>query len=178
MEIVASSDEESLAIVDYAHNELSFKTLFESVKNDYPGRKIIAVFGAPGGKAEERRECLPRVAAQYADFVIYTEEDPAHERVEDICAELAANTPSNLSYRGLVDREQAIGASFPNCRRSPSGRLASGERRRNKPTSRRPLCRSGKRPFYSKANSDELSLKASALLRGAPSRCRKNCSPF
>ena len=81
MEIVASSDEESLAIVDYAHNELSFKTLFESVKNDYPGRKIIAVFGAPGGKAEERRECLPRVAAQYADFVIYTEEDPAHERV-------------------------------------------------------------------------------------------------
>lgn len=112
MEIVASSDEESLAIVDYAHNELSFKTLFESVKNDYPGRKIIAVFGAPGGKAEERRECLPRVAAQYADFVIYTEEDPAHERVEDICAELAANTPSNLSYEVIVDREQAIEQAF------------------------------------------------------------------
>lgn len=112
MEIVASSDEESLAIVDYAHNELSFKTLFESVKNDYPGRKIIAVFGAPGGKAEERRECLPRVAAQYADFVIYTEEDPAHERVEDICAELAANTPSNLSYEVIADREQAIEQAF------------------------------------------------------------------
>lgn len=120
MEIVASSDGESLAIVDYAHNELSFKTLFESVKNDYPGRKIIAVFGAPGGKAEERRECLPRVAAQYADFVIYTEEDPAHERVEDICAELVANTPPNLSYEVIVDREQAIERAFQAAEGRPS----------------------------------------------------------
>ena len=120
MEIVASPDGKSLAIIDYAHNELSFKTLFESVKSDYPDRKIIAVFGAPGGKAEERRECLPRVAAQYADFVIYTEEDPAHERVEDICAELAANTPPDLAYEIIADRKQAIERAFQAAENHPS----------------------------------------------------------
>lgn len=108
MELVSSRDGRVLAIVDYAHNELSFETLFSSVKAEYPGRRVIAVFGAPGGKAQERREALPRVAGKYADLIVYTEEDPAHERVEDICAELAANTPAGVAHEVVCDREQAI----------------------------------------------------------------------
>ncbi len=108
MELVSSRDGKVLAIVDYAHNELSFKTLFESVKAEYPNRHIIALFGAPGGKAQERREALPRVAGAYADHIVYTEEDPAHERVEDICDELVSNTPVGVSCEVVLDREQAV----------------------------------------------------------------------
>lgn len=108
MEIVATPDQHVIAIVDYAHNELSFETLFSSVKHEYPGRRIIALFGAPGGKAQERREALPRVAGKYADLIIYTEEDPAHERVEDICAKLAAHTPAGVSHEEICDREEAV----------------------------------------------------------------------
>ena len=56
MELVSSADGKVLAIVDYAHNELSFETLFKSVKAEYPDRRVVALFGAPGGKAQERRE--------------------------------------------------------------------------------------------------------------------------
>lgn len=108
MEIVATPDQHVIAIVDYAHNELSFETLFSSVKREYPGRRIIALFGAPGGKAQERREALPRVAGKYADLIIYTEEDPAHERVEDICAELSDHTPSGVEHEVICDREEAV----------------------------------------------------------------------
>lgn len=108
MEIVATPDQHVIAIVDYAHNELSFETLFSSVKREYPDRRIIALFGAPGGKAQERREALPRVAGKYADLIIYTEEDPAHERVEDICAELASHTPEGVAYETICDREEAV----------------------------------------------------------------------
>lgn len=51
---------------------------------------------------------LPQVAGAYADLIIYTEEDPAHERVEDICAELAAHTPEGVAYRVMPDREEAV----------------------------------------------------------------------
>lgn len=112
MELVSSADGRIVCIVDYAHNELSFETLFSSVVREYPGRKVIAVFGAPGGKAQERRECLPRVAARYADLIIYTEEDPARERVEDICAELAANTPEGVAHEEIYDREAAVARAF------------------------------------------------------------------
>lgn len=62
MEIIASPNEPITAIVDYAHNKLSFETLFKSLKKEYPGQQIIAIFGAPGGKAYERREVLPQTA--------------------------------------------------------------------------------------------------------------------
>ena len=108
MEVVASADRRVVAIIDYAHNELSYQALFSSVEKEYPGRRIIAVFGAPGDKALERREALPRVAGQFADLIIYTEEDPAHERVEDICAELSANTPAGVDHLTICDREEAV----------------------------------------------------------------------
>ena len=134
MELVPSPDGKVLAIVDYAHNELSFETLFSSVKREYPGRRIIALFGAPGGKAQERRESLPRVASKYADLIIYTEEDPAHERVEDICAELAANTPAGVAHKIICDREQAVSAAIEAGREAPEGAvvllLAKGDETR------------------------------------------------
>ena len=108
MELVSSADGHVLAIVDYAHNELSFETLFKSVKAEYPDRRVVALFGAPGGKAQERREALPRVAGAYADHLVYTEEDPAHDRVEDICAELVKNTPAGVSHEVILDREEAV----------------------------------------------------------------------
>ena len=108
MEIIASPNEPITAIVDYAHNKLSFETLFKSLKKEYPGQRIIAIFGAPGGKAYERREVLPQTAGAYADLLIYAEEDPAHDRVEDICAEMANNTPEGVAHEIIYDREEAF----------------------------------------------------------------------
>ena len=108
MEIIASPSEPITAIVDYAHNKLSFETLFKSLKKEYPGQQIIAIFGAPGGKAYERREVLPQTAGIYADLLIYAEEDPAHDRVEDICAEMANNTPEGVAHEIIYDREEAF----------------------------------------------------------------------
>ena len=58
MEVYASQGGEVTAIVDYAHNRMSFETLFRSVKQEYPGRRIVTVFGCPGKKAFDRRRDL------------------------------------------------------------------------------------------------------------------------
>ena len=108
MEVVRNADESIIAIVDYAHNKLSFEALFDSVSREYPNRQIIAVFGAPGGKAHERREQLPRAAAPHSDLLIFTEEDPAHDSVREICEQLAAATPAGTPYEIIEDREAAI----------------------------------------------------------------------
>ncbi len=108
MEIVRSADEHVTAIIDYAHNKLSFETLFGSIKKEYPHHRIIALFGAPGEKAYERREQLPQAAAPYSDLIIYTEEDPGHDCIEDICADLARNTPDTTPYKIIYDREEAV----------------------------------------------------------------------
>ncbi len=108
MEVVRNADESIIAIVDYAHNKLSFEALFDSVSREYAHRQVIAVFGAPGGKAYERREQLPKAAAPHSDLLIFTEEDPAHDSVREICEQMAAATPAGTPYEIIEDREAAI----------------------------------------------------------------------
>ena len=108
MEISPASTRHVIGLVDYAHNKLSYQRFFESVTKEFPNRKISVVLGAPGGKAQERRRELPEEAAKWADLLVYTEEDPGRERVEDICAEMAANTPKGQDYRVICDRTEAI----------------------------------------------------------------------
>lgn len=112
MEVVESKDGRVIAVVDYAHNQLSFRSLFSSVKRAFPASPVIALFGAAGGKAQERREQLPRAAAPYADLLIFTNEDPGREDPEKICRELAANVPDNTPHRVIVDRAEAVHAAF------------------------------------------------------------------
>ncbi len=109
MEIYTSKDSKITAIVDYAHNQLSFQKLFESVKKEYPHHHISIVFGCPGGKAFDRRHDLGEIVGKYADHAYITEEDAGEEDVLSICKEIAqAVQKENGSYDIIIDRPQAI----------------------------------------------------------------------
>ena len=109
MEVYTNADEKVTAIVDYAHNRLSFETLFQSVREEYPGKRIVTVFGCPGFKAYDRRRDLGEVAGQYSDLTILTEEDPGEEPVEDICRDIAQYVEQEGGEYSIVpDRGEAI----------------------------------------------------------------------
>ena len=75
MEVFSNADNTVTALVDYAHNRMSFETLFRSVQAEYPGRRIVTVFGCPGLKALDRRRDLGEISGKYSDLVVLTEED-------------------------------------------------------------------------------------------------------
>ena len=95
-------------IVDYAHNKLSYQTLFENVKKLYPERKILLVFGCHGNKAYNRRKDLGELADQYADKVVLTEQDPGTESVIDICNQIKEHLSPEKVAATIVDRGEAI----------------------------------------------------------------------
>lgn len=97
-------------VVDYAHNRLSFEKFFEAVKKDYPTSEILAVFGAPGGKAYGRRKDMAEVASKYCEKIYLTADDPQFESVKDICNEMASFITCNFEI--IEDREQAINKAF------------------------------------------------------------------
>lgn len=97
-------------IVDYAHNKLSFEKFFDAVKKDYKEREIVAVFGAPGGKAFGRRKDMAEVASKYCDYIYLTADDPQFENVRDICNEMASFITCH--YEIIEDRKQAIKKAF------------------------------------------------------------------
>lgn len=109
MELYQSADHKVMAIVDYAHNKLSFQKLFSSMKEEYPDYDIIAIFGCPGKKAFVRRRDLGTIAGQYAKKVYLVAEDPGYEPVEDISKEIAQYVEAqNCPYEMIEDRGEAI----------------------------------------------------------------------
>lgn len=109
MEIYKSKDEKILSIVDYAHNKLSFEKIYETTKKEYPERKIITVFGCPGSKAQSRRKDLGTISGINSDKIYLTADDPAYEKVIDICNEVVEYIKvNNNNYEVVEDREEAI----------------------------------------------------------------------
>ena len=116
MEVYANADEKVTVIVDYAHNRLSFETLFQSVREEYPGRRIVTVFGCPGYMAYDRRKDLGEISGQYSDLVILTEEDAGEEPVEEIRRDIAQYVEQGgCDYSIVPDRGEAVRQAVMGC---------------------------------------------------------------
>lgn len=124
MEVYSSGNGEVVAIVDYAHNRMSFEALFRSAREEYPGRRIVAVFGCPGKKAFDRRRDLGEVAGEHSDLVVLTEEDSGEEDTLSICKEIAEHVACQC--RVELNRGEAIRQAVLSCDR-PSVLLITGK---------------------------------------------------
>ena len=109
METYMSADKNVIAVVDYAHNKLSFDKLFSSTRKEYPDYDIISIFGCPGKKAVIRRRDLGTIAGMYSKKVYLVAEDPGAEPVEQISRDIAQYVEAqHCPYEMIEDRGEAI----------------------------------------------------------------------
>lgn len=110
MEIFENQNRKICAIVDYAHNRLSFRKLFQTVFAEYGGyQKVITVFGCPGQKAYNRRMELGMIAGMFSDYVYLTADNPGMESCREIAGEVRTYvemTGGECEY--VADRRNAI----------------------------------------------------------------------
>jgi UDP-N-acetylmuramoyl-L-alanyl-D-glutamate--2,6-diaminopimelate ligase len=101
-------------IVDYAHTPESMKSVLVEARRLASGRVLVA-FGSGGERDIEKRSLQGAVAAELADYAIFTSEDPRFENPETIIEEIARGATEHGATRGvdfdcIEDREQAIDA--------------------------------------------------------------------
>lgn len=117
MDFYRSADKKLTVVVDYAHNQLSFQKLFDAVREDFPGMRTVIVFGAPGGKALDRRHDMGEIAGRYADYVYISEDDPQEEDLAQINEQIAqAVREQNCPYEIIPDRKEAIRRAVYDCK--------------------------------------------------------------
>lgn len=101
------------AIVDYSFEPRALEKLYKIVEL-IPHRRIIHLLGsAGGGRDKARRPILGRLAAEKADLVIITNEDPYDENPAAIINEVAAGAELggkeiNKDLFKILDRREAI----------------------------------------------------------------------
>jgi len=90
--------------IDYAHKPDALKKALESLR-PYASGRLIVIFGAGGDRDSGKRPIMGRIAAENADRVIVTDDNPRSENPAAIRAAILANAPGATE---IGDRAEAI----------------------------------------------------------------------
>lgn len=131
LERVGPSGSDITVFVDYAHSDDSLRSVLATVGAAMPGRlshaqgvasvagspvnrggegRLWAVFGCGGDKDRTKRPRMGRAAAELADAVMVTSDNPRTERPGGIIDEVLEGIPAHLRHKVTVqaDRAKAI----------------------------------------------------------------------
>jgi UDP-N-acetylmuramoyl-L-alanyl-D-glutamate--2,6-diaminopimelate ligase len=104
LEFVAESDSGGGIVVDYAHTPDAIATVLQALRPHTPGR-LVMLFGAGGGRDPGKRPLMGRAAAEGADLVYVTDDNPRGEDAAAIRREILAAAPDAIE---IGDRRLAI----------------------------------------------------------------------
>ncbi len=109
---VVSSDGGVLVAVDYAHKPEALKASLKAARQVTDGGRVLVVFGCGGDRDREKRPRMGRVAAEGADVVIVTTDNPRSEHPADIVDAITAAIPDSVDLVVELDRARAIELSL------------------------------------------------------------------
>jgi UDP-N-acetylmuramoyl-L-alanyl-D-glutamate--2,6-diaminopimelate ligase len=111
MEAFGGRDAAPLAIVDYSHTPDALAKALRAARRHCGGR-LRLVFGCGGDRDPGKRPMMGRIAAELADEVVVTDDNPRSEPAERIVADILAGIPAGAAARVEHDRALAIRTSL------------------------------------------------------------------
>ena len=104
MQLAATRQNGAAVFVDYAHTPDAVATAIKALRPHVMGR-LIAIVGAGGDRDRAKRPLMGQAAADHADLVIVTDDNPRSEDPAAIRAAVLAGCPA---AREVGDRAEAI----------------------------------------------------------------------
>ncbi len=107
-------------VIDYAHTPDSLRKVYETLRKEsenskfkIQNSKLICVLGAAGGGRDKwKRPEMGKIAEEYCDEIILTNEDPYDENPHDIINQIESGFSkfqiSNFKFQIVLDRKEAI----------------------------------------------------------------------
>jgi len=90
--------------VDYAHKPAALETILKTLREHTIGQ-LVCVFGCGGNRDKGKRPIMGKIAHEFADKIIVTDDNPRYENAEDIRKEIMSSAVSAIE---IADREKAI----------------------------------------------------------------------
>jgi UDP-N-acetylmuramoyl-L-alanyl-D-glutamate--2,6-diaminopimelate ligase len=99
-----------LVVVDYAHTPQALAQVLQAARAHCTGT-LWCVFGCGGDRDRGKRPLMGAAAAQHADQLIVTDDNPRSEAPAAIVAEILGGIPPGRAARVIHDRARAIAAA-------------------------------------------------------------------
>ena len=107
MEVVPTDGDYTI-VIDYAHTPDALENALKALHMSENGR-LVVLFGCGGDRDRTKRPIMGAIAADNADFVIVTSDNPRTEDPQEIINEIVAGIKGRKNrYKVICDRVEAI----------------------------------------------------------------------
>ncbi|WP_404408855.1 UDP-N-acetylmuramoyl-L-alanyl-D-glutamate--2,6-diaminopimelate ligase [Pseudidiomarina marina] len=107
MEAFGGHHGKPLVIVDYAHTPDALQQVLSALRRHCEGQ-LWCVFGCGGDRDRGKRPQMGAVAADMADRVVVTDDNPRTEPPEQIVQDIIAGMPTRQRVQVIMGRENAV----------------------------------------------------------------------
>ncbi len=115
---VVPTNRDFTVICDYAHTPDAVENILKAIKSSSQGR-VVCLFGCGGNRDKKKRPLMARAAAEYADFLIVTSDNPRDEDPDDIIKDILTGLEGkNVPYVTITDRIEAIHWAVKNAQKN------------------------------------------------------------
>ena len=113
---VVPTDTDYTVLIDYAHSPDAIENILSSVRQFAKGR-VIALFGCGGDRDKTKRPLMAQKAAENADYLIITSDNPRTENPNEIIEDIIPGINGKGTSCAIIsDRTQAIDYAIKNAR--------------------------------------------------------------
>lgn len=115
MELVPTDGDYTI-VIDYAHTPDALENALKALRADHDGR-LVVLFGCGGDRDRTKRPIMGAIAADNADLVIVTSDNPRTEQPQAIIDEILAGLKDKATeHIAICDRAEAIKWAIDNHR--------------------------------------------------------------
>ena len=107
MQLFGGGDGDPSVVVDYAHTPAALATVLENLHR-LTSAELWCVFGCGGQRDSGKRAAMGEAAAQYAEHIVLTDDNPRDEDPGAIVADIRAGITAHPDVRVEHDRRRAI----------------------------------------------------------------------
>jgi len=103
----------SKVILDYAHTPDALRICLSNLKEQFPNKKIILLFGCGGNRDQNKRFKMGKIACDYSNEIYLTDDNPRFEDPRKIRDDIKKGM-QNALIKEIPDRKKAISEAIKN----------------------------------------------------------------
>ena len=111
LEKIGQIKNKSKVILDYAHTPEALKVCLLNLREQFPHKKILLLFGCGGDRDQNKRHKMGKIACTYSDKIYLTDDNPRYENPKKIRREIKKGIKKTKVIE-ISDRAKAIKESI------------------------------------------------------------------
>ncbi len=113
LEKIGKIKNRSKVILDYAHTPDALRICLSNLKEQFPNKKIILLFGCGGNRDQNKRFKMGKIACDYSNEIYLTDDNPRFEDPRKIRDDIKKGI-QGTSIKEIPDRKKAISDAIKN----------------------------------------------------------------